>query len=173
LKLFPEVSPPFITTIRHAIFSELKHLETHSIAFIAYPGISDIPSICKMQAVEVPRFNLENGPEEVAAMLLYLQENGYAVCASVASPLEIEAAKESFWTYTHKVSAVLRTDITTWDDKDWLASPIDGICSSNGFNHSEFAWNTRCLPKVKAAFGAIWDSVKLIVSFDAGNVFRP
>jgi ectoine hydroxylase-related dioxygenase (phytanoyl-CoA dioxygenase family) len=126
-----------------------------------------------MQAVEVPRFNLENGPEEVAAMLLYLQENGYAVCASVASPLEIEAAKASFWTFTQTVSAVLPTDITTWDDKDWLASPTDGICSSKGFNHSEFAWNTRCLPKVKAAFGAIWDTMKLIVSFDACNVFRP
>lgn len=68
--------------------------------------------------------------------------------------------------------SIIPTDPSTWE-VDWLASPTDGICSGKGFNHSEFVWNARCLPRVKKAFGEIWKENELIVSYDAGNVFRP
>jgi hypothetical protein len=50
---------------------------------------------------------------------------------------------------------------------------VDGICSAKGFNHSQFLWQARLLPAVKRAFGLIWDTDDLLVSYDTGNVFRP
>lgn len=83
-------------------------------------------------------------------------------------------AKDLFWNYCESVSPNLkRNDPTTWEDKYWLGNPINGIVNACEFNHSEFCWSTRLLPAVKDAFSLIWNDDKLIVSFDAGNAFRP
>ena len=126
-----------------------------------------------MYAKTVPRFNLAESGQH-AEMLKYLEEYGYAVVASVASENEIQNGKDLFWKHINSISSIVKRDNpSTWDTETWIASPTDGICSCKGFNHSEFAWNTRLLSKVKQAFECIWNTNNLIVSFDAGNVFRP
>ena len=79
--------------------------------------------------------------------------------------------------------------------KSWLARA--GIASGPAFNHSDFCWKTRLLPRVSDAFSTVTspqyptyfttDAVRpsaharqvwggdddLIVSFDGGNAFRP
>lgn len=86
---------------------------------------------------------------------------------------QVENAKKSFWEFCEGLALNLsRNDVATWD-KRWPANSTNGIFSSYGFNHSEFCWATRLLPSVKRAFSAIWRADDLLVSFDAGNVFRP
>jgi ectoine hydroxylase-related dioxygenase (phytanoyl-CoA dioxygenase family) len=105
-------------------------------------------------------------------MVGYLLENGYAVVKGVANEDEVKIAKDLFWDWATKFSPDLeRGNPETWSDKNWVSDSKNGICSF--INHSEFAWHSRLLPKVKKSFSAIWKTDDLIVSFDAGNAFRP
>lgn len=119
-----------------------------------------------------PRFNINEKSQEIQ-MLQYLQEHGYVVIASVASEQNIISAKELFWNIFCNINSNINClDPSTWDT-DWPASSGDGICSAKGFNHSQFLWQARLFPDVKRAFGLIWNTEDLIVSYDTGNVFRP
>jgi hypothetical protein len=110
-------------------------------------------------------------------MVEYLEEHGYAVVASVAPNEAVERAKADFWDFAEKYSLGLkRGDPTTWNDDNWFANPKTGIISGRDFNHSDFLWNARLLPKVRRAFELVWgvDSDEgMLVSFDGGNAFRP
>ena len=119
-----------------------------------------------------PRFDINSMNE----MLEYLQEHGYAVIAGVATEKEIADAKENFWSFFEFVNPqIKRNDASTWSNSNWLGDKSTGIISSCGFNHSDFSWNTRLLPSVRKTFSSIWNEPErnLIVSFDAGNAFRP
>lgn len=130
---------------------------------------------------EPPRFDVE---KEAKELVQYLNEHGYVVVKGVADAQQVSAAKDAFWEYMETCTASLqqkgkvatpvkRGDVRTWSGKQWLPNAQNGILTQYGFNHSSFLWNTRLLPKVKAAFAAIWRSNDLLVSFDAGNAFRP
>lgn len=120
-----------------------------------------------------PRFDIGN-KIETKQMLDYLEEFGYAVIAGAASIDQISNAKSKFWSFQEEKNPCLkRNDSNTWTNSNWLGNKSTGIISSCGFNHSEFTWDTRLLPKVKETFSKVWNENNLIVSFDAGNVFRP
>lgn len=140
---------------------------------------------------QVPRFNVNDYRMEE-----YFKQHGYVVVASVASEEEIQKAKSKFWDFMEAHSSVKRDDVNTWD-KNWLPNESNGILgtfiheifiifyfffashciyvylASYNFSHSDFLWDTRLLPKVKAAFEKLWFTPNLIVSFDGGNAFRP
>jgi len=116
-----------------------------------------------------PRFDIETESED---MIKYLQENGYAIVKNAANEREIYHAKELFWKWALTLSENLnRNDLSTWNNKNWPGNEDNGIC--HFINHSEFCWFSRLLPNVKKSFSNIWKTNDLIVSFDAGNVFRP
>lgn len=122
---------------------------------------------------EIPRFDITD-MEQQQWMLNNLEENGYVVISSVASENEIKEAKINFWKFIENDNPNIKeNDIKTWIDSNWLPSSENGICSGNGFNHNDFCWNTRLLPKVKKSFELLWNTDELITSFDAGNAFRP
>jgi hypothetical protein len=144
-------------------------------------------------AHESPRFSLDS-PENEAAMLQYLDEHGYVLIANVVPSVEeIEHAKDLFWQFTESFTKghVDRYDVKTWDNDNWFQARLAnaGIIGCPEFSHSEFNWYGRCLPKVRQAFEAVWfgssssssstsrsDSKgdrELIVSYDAGNAYRP
>lgn len=120
-------------------------------------------------------------------MLQHLDREGYAVIESVATNHEIMKAKELFWQYLEQPRVapgmdINRNDWHTWNN--WIGNEATGIIGSPYFNHSDFSWFGRLLPKVQKTFSEVWfntsqsHSVKeadqtLIVSFDAGNAFRP
>ena len=145
---------------------------------------ASIPSEEPVQKVpivprECTRFDLET-PENVTAMLQHLDEHGYAVIANVVpTQSDIEHAKTLFWEFAEKASPQLkRYDVSTWDNENWLTPKLAsaGIIGSPEFSHSEFTWYGRQLPKVRKAFSAVWNHCPeedLIVSYDAGNAFRP
>lgn len=128
-----------------------------------------------------PRFEVTY---EEAEIKQYLREHGYVVLKSVADDARVARGKEEFWDFMESCTQSLhskgkvktpldRSRVETWDGQQWLPSKTNGIMRAYGFNHSDFLWNTRMLPKVKKAFQVVWDTDDLIVSFDAGNAFRP
>jgi len=120
-----------------------------------------------------PRFDLDTDRSE---FLAYLEEHGYAVVAGAADVRQIDAAKSLMWDYLEGIpnTQVSRDDVRSWGLKgDWMPSETNGILHGFGFGQSDFMWHLRLLPRVKAAFSAIWNTDDLIVSFDGGNAFRP
>jgi len=133
---------------------------------------ADDPAI-RVVEVEPPRFDIET---EKRLLSDYLEEHGYAVVASVADDAELATARSLMWDFLEALpgTRVRRDDVRTWDDKyDWIPNPANGIVHGFGFGQSDFMWHLRLLPRVKAAFAAIWNTDDLLVSFDGGNIFRP
>eukprot|EP00601_Ochromonadales_sp_CCMP2298_P020096 CAMPEP_0173305026 /NCGR_PEP_ID=MMETSP1143-20121109/19764_1 /TAXON_ID=483371 /ORGANISM="non described non described, Strain CCMP2298" /LENGTH=400 /DNA_ID=CAMNT_0014245897 /DNA_START=16 /DNA_END=1214 /DNA_ORIENTATION=+ len=130
------------------------------------------PPAISVRANASTRYDIRD-EEQARAMLLALEEHGYAVVAQVANQEQIAAAVTGFWEFWEAKTqrGLLRNDPRTW--KPWVANSSTGILvDSGGANHCEFLWNTRTLPLVKEAFARIWEDPDLLVSFDAGNVFR-
>lgn len=126
-----------------------------------------------MEVIDAIRFNLDS-TEDVERMLVHLKDFGYCVISSVANEKEIEAQKIHFWEYLERMDVgISRSDCSTWDNDRWMGNKSTGIIRQPDFCHSEFMWNARLLPKVKQAFSYIWNTQDLLVSFDAGNAFRP
>jgi hypothetical protein len=128
----------------------------------------------KIVAQEAPRFDI-NDPNQASEMMKYLDTHGYTVVKGAASNEDIQKAKDSFWDYWEGQSRkgiLKRDDPSTWGN--WMANAATGIMlTSQGANHSDFHWNARTLPTVRKAFEYVWNCNKLIVSYDAGGVFRP
>lgn len=120
-----------------------------------------------------PRFDINNKIES-DLMKQYLCTNGYAVVKGIVTDSEIAAAKDNFWNFVENTQPLIdRKNPATWASNSWLADCSTGIFNRFGFNHSEFLWNARLNRLVRKAFESIWQTSELIVSFDAGNVFRP
>ena len=125
-----------------------------------------------------PRFDVDD-MNQAEKMITYLEDHGYAVVANVASEEQINRAKAEFWDFAEKYSPGLkRDDPSSWNNDNWLANPKTGIISGRSFNHSDFLWNSRLLPKVRRAFELVWGVIakndqSMLVSFDGGNAFRP
>ncbi len=117
-----------------------------------------------------PRFDLN----DVDGIIGYLDANGYVVIKSVMTDEQIAKGKDEFWEFNSKINPELkRDDATTWSNKNWLPNKVNGILNIHQFNHSPFLWNIRKLATIKTAFAAVWGTKDLIVSYDAGNAFRP
>lgn len=121
------------------------------------------------------RFNLGTA-DDAQLMNQHLDTYGYAVIADVADASQIAKAKDLFWEYLEQPRVapgmdIKRNDCRTWEH--WIGNAATGIIGSPFFNHSKFSWHSRLLPKVRTAFEHVWNSENLIVSFDAGNAFRP
>ncbi|CAE7563550.1 unnamed protein product [Symbiodinium natans] len=130
---------------------------------------ADIPVV----EIAPPRFDVDTQKHLLSE---YLEEHGYAVVANVADDAELATARSLMWDFLEALprTRVRRDDVRTWDDRyDWLPNPANGILHGFGFGQSDFMWHLRLLPRVKAAFAAIWNTNDLLVSFDGGNIFRP
>lgn len=110
-----------------------------------------------LRAVTPPSFDISTQRTEFQE---YLHEHGYAVVRGVATPQQIEHAKGLQWDYLESLpgARVRRDDVGTWGNENWFPSPSNGIIHGFGFGHSPFMWFLRLLPKVKAAFAAIWET---------------
>lgn len=129
-------------------------------------------------AVRSRRFDLNS---ETTAFLEHLETHGYAVVAAVASPAEVERAKDLTWQFLEghgrmQPNHARRGEPSTWELNDgWLGNGVTGIIDRSGVGQAPFMWYLRLLPAVSKAFGAIWnvDPDELLCSFDGANVFRP
>lgn len=125
-----------------------------------------------LEVHQPPRFAISD-PQQLAAMLQYLEAHGYAVVANAADASQVRDGVQMFWQHMEATSSVRRDDTSTWTNRQWPGQRDTGIMRSPAFSHSAFSWHTRTLPTVRKAFAAIWDSDELLVSYDVGGAFRP
>ena len=109
------------------------------------------------------------------ALMQHLEREGFAVVKCVASAGEVAHAVDLLWGFLEDNAEMRRDDPASWADARFrlVGDPTNGIVNGQGFGQSEVCWFVRTLPRVRAAFEAIWGTQHLITSFDGGNVFRP
>eukprot|EP00698_Gefionella_okellyi_P005077 TRINITY_DN14668_c0_g1_i1.p1 TRINITY_DN14668_c0_g1~~TRINITY_DN14668_c0_g1_i1.p1 ORF type:complete len:345 (+),score=40.96 TRINITY_DN14668_c0_g1_i1:83-1117(+) len=116
-----------------------------------------------------PRFDPETQRD---AMLQYLNDFGYVVVAGVATPSEVAQAKDLLWQFLEGLGyGIERSDPSTWTT--WPGIPQYGIFNADGIGNSDLLWFVRCLPRVRAAFEALWRTNQLLTSYDGCGTFRP
>mmetsp|Transcript_32466 Transcript_32466/g.62523 ORF Transcript_32466/g.62523 Transcript_32466/m.62523 type:complete len:577 (+) Transcript_32466:134-1864(+) len=108
-------------------------------------------------------------------LLEHLHAHGYAVVAAAADETEVATATSLLWDFLEKTVGMCRTEPGSWSDGRFrqIGNPATGIVSGHGFGHAEVCWFARLLPNVQRAFAQIWDTERLVTSFDGGNIFRP
>lgn len=93
----------------------------------------------------------------------HLDDKGYVVIPNVLSQDEVDAALEMFKEWQ-----------ATIPNHDTIHSKCDphGIYKHHQAGHQEHAWYIRTRPKVKQVFSELWNTSKLVVSFD-GSCWIP
>ncbi|WVQ84276.1 hypothetical protein IAT38_006428 [Cryptococcus sp. DSM 104549] len=66
-----------------------------------------------------------------------------------------------------------RNDVSTWTNEHLPVHMKGGMFHGYGFAHEDFVWNIRCEQGVIDAFSKVWETDKLITSFDAGCIMLP
>lgn len=93
---------------------------------------------------------------------------------SVASKQEVSESIKLFWDWIESLnSGIDRTKPESWVNDSWPGNPDLGFFTSYGGGHSKASWFLRTRPKIKQAFSKIWNTDKLISSFDTFIAWRP
>lgn len=123
-----------------------------------------------LEEFEPPKFSVGD-----PRLVEYLNENGYVVVASVATPDEVTAANALLWEFLEPACRMKQFDSSTWTDENFckIGSTRNGILAYSGINHSKFLWYIRRLPSVRLAFEQIFSTTDVITSYDGANIFRP
>ena len=74
---------------------------------------------------------------------------------------------------TASPGGVLREDASTWGNDRWPRGVEGGILPYYGAGQSECAWYVRGRRAVRDVFAALWQTTKLLVSFDGLHRRRP
>lgn len=117
--------------------------------------------------VEEPSISFDRA--EHNQWLPFLQQNGYCIIRAVASAAEVEAARDYLWEDMRRLFEVDRDDVSTWGK---LPNGSAGILSKE-LPHTRGPWLIRALESIRAVFGRIWGTDKLLVSMDSVIVWLP
>eukprot|EP00927_Polykrikos_kofoidii_P041369 TRINITY_DN3527_c0_g2_i1.p1 TRINITY_DN3527_c0_g2~~TRINITY_DN3527_c0_g2_i1.p1 ORF type:complete len:415 (-),score=43.21 TRINITY_DN3527_c0_g2_i1:301-1500(-) len=119
-----------------------------------------------------PRFDATNFFHANASRYFF-EEHGFAVFKG-ASPEEVSRGWELFWEYLEGLgTGIDRRRPATWEPVRWPSGHAEiGLMVFFGIGQSDFMWHIRGLPRVRAAFEAIWGVKDLLASFDGSVVFR-
>lgn len=120
--------------------------------------------------LEPPRFDPLYDADEARE---HFKLHGFAVFRAARST-ELEQAWEFFWEYVEGLgTGVSRDDPRTWTADRWPSPQFGtGIMPFFGVGQSAFMWYLRGLPRVRAAFAALWGTEQLLVSFDGVVIYR-
>jgi hypothetical protein len=124
-----------------------------------------------------PRFDAGD-----AALIEYLDANGYVVVKNAADSGQLEALTNELWNFLEAATVSQshpngwrRGEPESWDDDGMAMMGMGdlGILDGAGVGQSEFSWAVRTLPAVQDVFKLVWETEDLVTSFDGANVFRP
>ena len=131
---------------------ELRAAFSHSLCLMTSIEVSDPGTVSAPTPAPVAAGSADPSPavrpirprrfdvaEETAELLEYLDEHGYAVVASVATPDEVEHAKGLLWQFLEGVCGARRDDVATWGEHHaWPGSSATGIIDGAGVGQSPF-----------------------------------
>ncbi|KAF2073858.1 hypothetical protein CYY_004818 [Polysphondylium violaceum] len=102
-----------------------------------------------------------------------LYNNGWAIVKNAITRERAEQYRQRFWDWVevHRPGAK-RNDPKSWSQHTLGADMFHGIIHGN-IAHEQFMWDIRCEPAVLDIFKQIYNTEKLLASFDGGNISRP
>jgi len=119
----------------------------------------------------VPRFDIEDSEWQE-----YLKSNGYVVIKSVIDKRKVEELRNDVydWCENHPSGGKVfnREDPESWREC-FLGNPATGIVWASGAGQADHMWKLRGEERVQRAFKKIWNTDRLLTSFDVFNLFRP
>jgi len=129
-----------------------------------------------------------------------IRKHGYAIITNTITDNKSDDYIDKIWKYlsnlsptiinntdnvdnTHKINKINKNDKSTWITYEraleenlpfhnWPKNSY-GIISNSDVSHSNFVWEARCEQNIKKVFSQIWNTDKLLVSFDGICVMLP
>jgi len=139
--------------------------------------IADESKNCRVESSDVdfsgavPRFDLEDPEWED-----YLKCYGYVVIKNIIDMQKVEELRNDVYTWceNHPSGGKVfkRDEPETWR-KSFLGDPKTGIVWASGAGQADHLWKLRGEERVQRAFKKIWNTDRLLTSFDVFNLFRP
>lgn len=110
----------------------------------------------------------QNQPEWLAE----LEEKGYCVVPGVLSRSKSSEYVSKFWDWLES----FHTGVDRSNPKTWTCSKLPhnshGIIQHFAIGHAQFVWDIRSEDSVIDVFSKIWNTQRLLVSFDGANFSR-
>lgn len=102
-----------------------------------------------------------------------LQKYGYCVVENVLTPMECDERIDDIWKWLEGLgTGIKRNDKTTWSNEHWPQTLHQGMIQYC-LGQEEFMWKTRENLCVRYVFYQIYNTFKLLTSFDATTICRP
>lgn len=102
-----------------------------------------------------------------------LQKYGYCVIKNVFTEKECDDTITLMWTWLEGLgTGIKRNDKTTWNNDNWVHNVKQGMIQST-LGQEEFMWKVREHINVLYVFYQIYNTFKLLSSFDGATISRP
>ena len=106
-------------------------------------------------------------------ILSFLDKYGYAIIPNILTEQECDDNIKLIWKWLENLGTdIKQNDPSTWKGMKW-PSNIHGIIQHHRIGHTDFAWNVRSHKNVYKAFSKIWNTNKLLVSYDGACIMKP
>ncbi|ARF12475.1 2OG-FeII oxygenase [Klosneuvirus KNV1] len=103
-----------------------------------------------------------------------LQKYGYCVVENVLTPMECDERIDDMWTWLEGLgTGIKRSDKTTWSNNYWPIGTLHQGMLQHSLGQEEFMWKTRENLCIRYVFYQIYNTFKLLTSFDAATICRP
>jgi len=112
--------------------------------------------------------------ENIIKAVEHVKEHGWGVVKGALSKEKTEAAVDAMWTWIENLDSkgvIDRNDPDTWKSSNW-PSHKHGIFQNYGVGHQQFVWDIRTEPRIIDIFEKIYNTRKLLVSFDGFNLSK-
>ena len=102
-----------------------------------------------------------------------LRKTGFAALCNTAGENELTGLHRLFWDYVETINPnIKRDDHSTCNNKEWPGFFSVGIFKWYGIGHSSFLWAVRCLVLLLVFWSEMFDTDRLLTSFDGCGVIR-
>eukprot|EP01132_Coremiostelium_polycephalum_P007919 gene7919-9745_t len=104
----------------------------------------------------------------------HLYNNGWAVVKNVVPKERVEHYGSEFWSWMEGFGTGIKRNVkSTWNDENWPPSLHYGLFQGYSLGHNQFIWDVRSEESIINVFKEIYQTDKLLVSFDGGNFTKP
>lgn len=103
----------------------------------------------------------------------HLNNNGYVVVSNVMNDKDCNDNISRIWDWLEGLgSGIDRNNPNTWKNDRWPQN-IHGIIQHYKVGQSQFVWDIRCNKNIINIFEKIWNTHKLLCSFDGICIMKP
>ncbi|GME81075.1 unnamed protein product [Ambrosiozyma monospora] len=103
-----------------------------------------------------------------------LKEEGFVVVKNVLNQEKAQHYRNEILNWLTSFGTPLKIeDKSTWHNKNLPVHGLHNVHALYSVSHEKFVWDLRSEPKIRDAFGKVWGTDELLVSFDGLNIGLP